>query len=168
MLRQVSPQEALKKKYPEQVACAVCADAEGNPNIIPLGWLMQTSFKPPMCAISVGHTRYSHDLIEARGEFVAAFPGEGYEDDVLYCGNHSGREVDKFANTSFTPEEAISVEPPLIGEAIANLECRVDGALETGDHTIFSGEIVAACLRDDAKRRIYNMGSHDLQPLPQD
>ncbi len=168
MLRQVSAQKALQKKYPEQVACAVCADAEGNPNIIPLGWFMQTSFEPPMCAISVGHTRYSHELIEARGQFVVAFPAEGSEDDVLYCGNHSGRDVDKFADTGFTPVEASSVEPPLIGQAVANLECRVDGALETGDHTIFSGEITAAHVNNDPKRRIYNMGSHDLQPLPRD
>lgn len=166
MLQQVSADEALKKKYPEQVACAVCVDAEGNPNIIPLGWFMQTSFQPPMCAISVGHTRYSHELIEAQGEFVAAFPAEGYEDDVLYCGNRSGRDVDKFADTRFTPQGASVVDVPLMAEALANLECRVDGALETGDHTIFSGEIVAAHVNDDAGRRIYNMGSHELRPLP--
>lgn len=166
MPEQVSADEALKKKYPEQVACAVCADAEGNPNIIPLGWFMQTSFEPPMCAISVGHTRYSHELIEQTGEFVAAFPPEGYEDDVLFCGTRSGRDVDKFAETSFTPQEARMVEPPLMAEALANLECRVDGMLDTGDHTIFSGEIVAAHVADADKRRIFNMGSHRLRPLP--
>jgi len=166
MREQVSAEKALKQKYPEQVACAVCADAEGHPNIIPLGWLMQTSFQPPMCAISVGNTRYSHELIESTGEFVAVFPPEGYEDDVLYCGNHTGRRVDKFAETSFTPVDARAVEPPLIAEALANLECRVDGALETGDHTIFSGEIVAAHVDPDRGRRIFNMGSHELGPLP--
>ena len=166
MLEQVSAGEALQKKYPESVACAVCADAEGNPNIIPLGWFMQTSFEPPMCAISVGHTRYSHELIEDRGEFVAAFPAEGFEEDVLYCGTRSGRDVDKFAETSFTPAESDAVESPLIAEAVANLECRVDDALETGDHTIFTGKIVAAHVNRGAGRRIFNMGEHDLKPLP--
>ena len=166
MCEQVPVKEAWQEKYPEQVACAVCAGADGQTSIIPLGWFMQTSFRPPMCAISVAHTRYSYELLQETGEFVAAFPAEGSEDDVLFCGTHSGRDVDKFAETGFTPVEASEVAPPLIAEARANLECRVDGTLKTGDHTIFSGRVVAAHINREAGRRIYNMGSHRLRPLP--
>jgi len=166
MLREVSVQEAWKRKYPEQVVCATCVDAEGRGNIIPLGWFMPTSFDPPMCAISVGHGRYSHKLISESGEFVVAFPTEGREEDVLLCGTRSGREVDKFAETGFTAAPARKVRAPLIVECLVNLECRVAGTLESGDHTIFCGEIVAAHVNDDAGRRMYNMGDYVFKPLP--
>ncbi|MFO7898337.1 MAG: flavin reductase, partial [Planctomycetota bacterium] len=74
MLRKTSCGEAMKRKYPEAIAWATCADEEGNPNAIALGWCMPTSGDPPMLAISVGLTRYSHELIEASGEFVVVFP----------------------------------------------------------------------------------------------
>ena len=167
MLKSVSVNEAWQRKYPEQVALATSVDPEGNADIIALGWFMTTSFQPPMCAISVGHTRYSHELISECGEFVAAFPAEGCEDDVLLCGTKSGRDCDKFAETNFTAAESSEVAPPLIAECLVNLECVVEGELETGDHTIFSGRIVAAYINEEAGRRIYNLGNgHTLRPLP--
>ncbi|MBS3763239.1 MAG: flavin reductase family protein [Candidatus Brocadiia bacterium] len=167
MLKEVSVDEAWKCKYPEQVALATCDDPDGAPDIIALGWFMPTSFAPPMCAISVGHTRYSHELITTTGEFVACFPTEGFEADVLYCGSNSGRDVDKFAETQFTASVGQQVSAPLIEECVVNLECVVEGTLETGDHTIFGGRIVAAHLNENAGRRIYNMGNgHTLKPLP--
>jgi len=166
MLKEVPVEEAWKRKYPEQVVCATCVDAQGLGNIIPLGWFMPTSFDPPMCAISVGHARYSHKLISESGEFVVAFPAKGYEKDVLLCGTNSGRDIDKFARSRFTAVAAKKVHAPLIQECLVNLECRVAGTLETGDHTIFSGEIVAAHVNDSAGRRIYNMGDFKFKPLP--
>jgi len=73
-MKEVSFEEAWKRKYPEQVSWAVSVDSEGKADIISLGWCMPTSFEPPMIAISVGKTRYSHQLISESQEFVVAFP----------------------------------------------------------------------------------------------
>lgn len=158
MRKEVRVQEAWKRKYPEQVVCATCVDAEGRANIISLGWFMPTSFDPPMCVISVGHTRYSHSLIRESGEFVVAFPVDGQQDDVLYCGSHSGCDVDKFAKSGFTAAPAKLVRAPLLEGCLVNLECLVRGELDTGDHTVFAGEIVAAHVDDEAGPRIYSTG----------
>ena len=112
-----------------------------------------------MVAISVGLTRYSHKLISESGEFVLAFPSEGMEDALLFCGTHSGRDVDKFRATGLTPVKAKYVKPPLIAEATVNMECRVVGSIRTGDHTIFVGEILAAYVSDEDKPVLFNVGN---------
>jgi len=159
LLREVPVEEAWKRKYPERTVLAVSISKDGKPNIITLGWNMPTSIKPPMVAISVGLTRYSHKLISESGEFVLAFPSEGMEDALLFCGTHSGRDVDKFRATGLTPVKAKYVKPPLIAEATVNMECRVVGSIRTGDHTIFVGEILAAYVSDEDKPVLFNVGN---------
>lgn len=159
MLKEVPVEEAWKRKYPERTVLAVSISKDGKPNIITLGWNMPTSFKPPMVAISVGLTRYSHKLISESGEFVLAFPSEGMEDTLLFCGTHSGRDVDKFKATGLTPIKAKYVKPPLIAEATVNMECRVVGSIRTGDHTIFVGEILTAYISDEDKPVLFNVGN---------
>jgi len=97
-----------------------------------------------MVAISVGKTRYSHELIMREKEFVLAVPGESVARDVLFCGTRSGRSVDKFAETAFTALGAKTVGAPLIKECVVNFECEVAGTLSTGDHTIFTCSVINA------------------------
>lgn len=161
-MKKVSVEEAWKRKYPEPVVLAVSVDAEGKANIIALGWCMPTSFEPPMMAISVGKTRYSHKLISECREFVVAFPSEEMAKEVLYCGTHSGRDVDKFKESGLVAVPAKKVRPPLIEGCVANFECKVVGEIETGDHTIFAGEVVAAHVSEEKKGRLYNLGNYNL------
>mgnify|MGYP000223934121 FL=1 len=160
MLKEVSVEEAWRRKYPERTVLVVSVDREGRPNIITLGWNMPTSGNPPMVAISIGHGRYSHKLISETREFVVAFPSEGMEDAIMFCGTRSGRDVDKFKATGLTPVKAKYVKPPLIGEATVNMECRVVASLDTGDHTIFVGEILTAYVSEEDKPVLFNMGKN--------
>jgi flavin reductase (DIM6/NTAB) family NADH-FMN oxidoreductase RutF len=158
-VREVSLDEATRSiGRPQRVMLAVSVDAQGQADIIPLGWHMQTSFNPLMIAISVGHTRYSHKLIAGCGEFVLAVASEQMADETLFCGTRSGRNVDKFSGAKLTALPARLVKPPLVGEAVANLECRVVSSHETGDHTIFVGEVVAAHASDESRRCLLAIG----------
>jgi flavin reductase (DIM6/NTAB) family NADH-FMN oxidoreductase RutF len=158
MLKDVSVGEAMKRKYPEAVAWATSVDEEGNPNALALGWCMCTSNDPPMLAISVGLTRYSHELIEKAGEFVVVFPSETMADATRVVGTRSGRDGDKMADAGVTLAPATQVRPPLVDDACANFECKLAGTLRTGDHTIFAGEVVAAHVGPESARRIYTLG----------
>ena len=131
-------------KYPERVVMAVCRRPGGGANIITLAWKMRTSFRPPLLAISVGLSRFSHGLILREKEFVLAVPGEKMAQAALFCGTNTGEKLDKFQAAALTPLPARLVGAPLIAEAAANFECRVTGSLKTGDHTIFTAEIVSA------------------------
>ena len=142
---------------PERVVWAV-SEYEGQRTICPLGWKMRTSFAPPMMAISVGHSRFSHDLITQSKEFVLAWPGEDLADATLLCGTRSGRDLDKFAETGLTPLPGRHVRAPLVKECVANLECRLAGAFDTGDHTIFAGEVLSAWMQDTPGRLLCSVG----------
>lgn len=140
----VSPDSARHFLHPSMVVLATSVDEEDNPNIITLAWAMPTSFSPPLVAISVGKKRYSHSLIKNAEEFVLNVPSQELLDEVQFCGSHSGSGTDKFEETSLTQEDSVEVEVPRIKECAANLECELLNELDTGDHTIFVGEIVAA------------------------
>lgn len=158
LLREVTAEEAWLRKYPERTVLAVSIDKKGKPNIITLGWNMPTSMTPPMAAISVGLTRYSHKLIHEGKEFVLVFPSIEMEEEVMYCGTYSGRDVDKFKETGLTPVPAKYVRSPLIEEGVVNMECKVVGELRTGDHTIFAGEILTAYVSEEPKKVLFNLG----------
>jgi flavin reductase (DIM6/NTAB) family NADH-FMN oxidoreductase RutF len=155
-VKEVNINEAWGRKYPEPVVL-VASMKDDKPNIIVLGWSMITSFSPPMMAISIGHTRYSHEIINQTKEFVLAYPCDDMGKEVLYCGTHSGRDVDKFKKAGFGQVASKQVKPPLIENASANFECKVVSQMDTGDHTIFIGEVVAAYINPEKKRRLYTL-----------
>lgn len=165
-LRRVPVAEALKRKYPEQIALAVSVDGAGRPDAITLGWAMPTSNAPPMVAISIGHTRHSHELIAKSGEFVLVFPSEAQAEACLVCGTKSGRDTDKIAAAGLRTAPAAVIRTPLLEGAVANLECRVRNTLVTGDHTIFAGEVVAAHVDDAAGGRVYNFSGKFVAAAP--
>ncbi|RJS84399.1 flavin reductase family protein [Candidatus Bathyarchaeota archaeon] len=159
-MKETSWSEAIRSKYPEPVVLVVSCDSNGKPNVMPAGWCMVTSGSPPMLAVSIGHERYTHKLIEETGEFVIAFPSEGMTDVIIYTGSHSGREVDKFKKCKIRTSPSRFVKPPLIEDAVACFECKVKGKLVTGDHTIFAGEVLASYISEKYKKRLYNFGDN--------
>jgi len=159
MQRQTEYGEAIARKYPEQVVIAVAKDAAGKCNPITLGWSMCTSGSPPMLAISVGLTRHSLGAIRHSRQFVVSFPSAQMARDALFHGTHSGREVDKLAECGTRTQPAAKLDCVLLADAVANFECELEGELQTGDHVIFAGRVVAAHVNEDASlRRLYIVG----------
>lgn len=165
---EVSWSEAIRKKYPEPVVLVVSCDREGKPDVMPAGWSMVTSGTPPMLAVSIGHGRYTHKLIEETDEFVLVFPNEEMTKMVEYTGSCSGSDTDKFADFGIETLKSKYVKPPLIRDAVACFECKVRGKFVTGDHTIFAGEVVASHVSERYKDRIYNFGSGTFRTVPKE
>jgi flavin reductase (DIM6/NTAB) family NADH-FMN oxidoreductase RutF len=80
-----------------------CCDAEGQPNIIAIAWLVPVSASPPLVGMGIRPTRHSYGLIQATGEFVINVAPHEIAQQAIFCGRRSGRNVDKFAATSLTP-----------------------------------------------------------------
>lgn len=142
---------------------------EDRESIITLAWQSPASASPPMAVISVGPSRYSHDLISDSGEFIINVPPFSLLKETIYCGSVSGKDEDKFQGAGLTPQPAQIVSAPLIAECIGHLECRVVKEISAGDHTLFLGEIVAASAAEglwdevwqvdqEAARTIHHLG----------
>ena len=127
---------------PERVVLVTSVDSDGRANIIAVGWKMRANLQPPVFAIGLGKKSWSGASILASGEFVLAVPRAELAREVMYCGTHSGREVDKFRETGLTPVPGRVVKAPLIEECLANLECKVTAVQDMGDHRVFFGEVV--------------------------
>jgi flavin reductase (DIM6/NTAB) family NADH-FMN oxidoreductase RutF len=131
------------------VVMVTCVKSEKNANIITIGMYMPISHDPRLVCIGVSPKRYSHHLIAESGEFVVNIPSLDLEEEIVFCGTKSGREVDKFIETGLTPIPAKMVNPPLIKECFGHLECKVVQTYTCGDHTLFVGKVVAASVDED-------------------
>ena len=135
---------AYRLLHPMHTVLVSCVDKTGKPNVLPLAWAMPTSRDPALVAISVAPRRHSHALIEETREFVVNFPTVDIVKETLACGRISGRNHDKFSETGLSPLPARKVKAPIVKECVAHLECKLHSQFETGDHTVFVGEIVEA------------------------
>lgn len=129
----------------------VTAGLEGEvPNIITIAWTGIMNSRPPTVYISVRPATHSHRLVRDSGEYVINIPTSGRVRETDYCGSVSGRDVDKFTQTGFTPVPAARVRAPLIGECPVNIECRVRQVVNLGSHDAFIAEVLAVHVNESA------------------
>lgn len=166
MIKEVSFLEAMKKKYPEWVVLVTTVDENGKPDVMPAGWAMVASYQPPMFAISIAHSHYTYRLIRNQKEFVIVFPSPGMEKVIEDTGACSGWNVDKFKKFKLNSLKAKEVTPPLLSGGVVNLECKLAGELEAGDHTIFLGKVVASYVDDDISDRLVNFSGKFAVAVP--
>jgi flavin reductase (DIM6/NTAB) family NADH-FMN oxidoreductase RutF len=153
---------AYRLLHPMHTVLVSCVGKTGKPNVLPLAWAMPTSNNPPLIAISMGLNRYSHRLIEETKEFVINIPTVDIVKETLACGRTSGKNHDKFSETSLTPVPARKVKAPIIKECIAHIECKLHSQFETGDHTVFVGEIVEAYAKEGVFTDKYDVGKAQM------
>ncbi len=158
MMKQVSASKALKHKYPEWIDLVVSRGKKGQVNVMPVGWSMITSGSPLLYAVAINMRHHTTQLIRETGEFVVAAPSAAMGAATLYCGTHSGRNGDKIEPSGLQLVPATLVRVPLLEGAVYNLECVLHTEVETGDHILFVGEVVAAHLDEDAGSRLMNFG----------
>ncbi|MCB5287816.1 MAG: flavin reductase family protein [Candidatus Cloacimonetes bacterium] len=135
------PEAYAKVHLPSKVALAVTGKPDGNYNLITLEWFMRTSIAPPMFAISVGHSRYSHDCLQDVRFFNLVFPSAGQKSLLSLAGSQSGRDIDKFSAGKVLSLPGKLHKLPVLKDAAAVFECEVVSQVKSGDHTIFVGEV---------------------------
>jgi len=134
-----------------------------KPNIITLAWVGTVCSEPPAVGISMRPERFSYNLINKADEFVVNLPRADQVDVVDYCGQVSGRDVDKWAACGLTPAPASKVRTPLIAECPVALECRVTHRLNLGVHDLFIGEVLAVQVDEEA---LDKNGKLDIRQVP--
>lgn len=164
MLRKVELTEAMTRKYPEWIVFVIAAGPDGRANLMPAGWVAFASGSPPMATVALHPKRHTHRLIEQSGEFVLAWAGVGQEEAVKLAGATHGWETDKFAQLGLKTVKAAVVKAPLLEGCAFALECKVDGRMTAGDHTVFAGRIVAAHVSDPPIPAILNFGKEQYLP----
>ena len=126
---------------------------KGRPNVMTMSWHMMLDFVPPVIACCVSEGDYSFAALRKTKECVIAIPTVDLAPKVIDIGNCSGEDVDKFAKFGLTALPAKEVNAPLIGECLANIECRVIDTRMVNKYCLFIMEGVQAWSDPDRKER---------------
>jgi flavin reductase (DIM6/NTAB) family NADH-FMN oxidoreductase RutF len=136
-----------KAKWIIEPGCVllVTSGSVDRANIMTFSWQTPLhSGEPCIIMLAINPQRYTYELIRSNGQFVLNIPGQELVDKVHGAGTVSGRRVDKFESLGLTAAPASKVEPPLIEECAAHLECRLVQTIDLGHHCILIGDVVYA------------------------
>ena len=139
--------------------CTGVVIVTGNEDGTLVGFAAQSfvslSLDPPLIAICPAKTSTSWPRIRATGHFcinVLADDQEAVSEEFA----QSGRAADVPWNTNTT-------SAPILGGAIAYVECALDAEHDAGDHTVAVGRVVAfETMRQDARPLIHFRGEYGL------
>jgi flavin reductase (DIM6/NTAB) family NADH-FMN oxidoreductase RutF len=130
----------LMKKFASNVAIITSKD-----NAMTCAWITRASFSPAMVSIAIAKSRASYKSIQKSKEFGACICST--EQNVLasVAGSCSGKEVDKIKvlkELGFNFYKGNKIDCLMVKETILNMECKVVGEVEAGDHVVFVGEVI--------------------------
>ena len=133
---------------------------KGRANIMTLSWFTMMDFEPPLVGMVMSESNYSFAALKATKQCVINIPTVELAAKVVGVGNRSGRRIDKFAAFGLTPRPARQVEPPLIDECYACLECRVTDARMAKRYNFFVLEVLKAWIDPARKhpRTLHHLG----------
>lgn len=130
------------RAWPVPVALVGCGTV-AKPNLISIATLGTVAIDPPVVSISIRPSRFSFRQILQTREFTINLAGTADIPLLQYCGDVSGRSVDKFRELKLTP---ISCPPlksaPMIAEAKVSMGCRVKRDFPHGSHQLFIADVI--------------------------
>jgi flavin reductase (DIM6/NTAB) family NADH-FMN oxidoreductase RutF len=147
---------------PRPAVLVTCVDTADKPNAISVAWHTPLSHDPPLVGISIGLTRYSHELIIATGEYVINVVGQEMQHAVEFCGEYSGRDCDKIPLAGLQLRPSKYLKTPVLEGALGYLECRVEQEVPAGDHTFFVGKVLSAEVQSKYFDQAWEPGNGDV------
>jgi len=139
--------ELSKAKWLVEPGCVVLVTSGTleNANVMTFSWQTPVNNADPcLVLLVINHIRYSYELIKQNHELAINVPGEELLEQTHFVGTVTGRNIDKFKESGLTPIPAKMVEPPLIEECAAHLECRVAETFKMQTHDLLVCEVVRA------------------------
>ncbi len=130
----------------------------GKNNVMSAEWTIRSSIDPFLITVFVGYERATYDMIKGSGEFGVSYCSDKQGELAHVAGNHSGRDVDKFALKDFSTFKAAQIKAPLIESSISAFECKVVSEYPVGDHAAFNGQVVEGYYSQDAKPLVFHVG----------
>jgi flavin reductase (DIM6/NTAB) family NADH-FMN oxidoreductase RutF len=108
-------------------------------------FVSQASLVPelPRILIGLANQHHSRALVEEAGGFALHLLGDEHLDWVWRFGLQSGRDADKLAGLS---SRIGTSGQPILTDALAWLECRVESRMATGDRTVYLAEVLDGAL----------------------
>jgi len=138
----------------------VTTTRNARPNIMTMSWHMMIDFEPPIVGCVISNRDYTFNTLKSTRECAINIPTVELAAKVVGCGNTTGRSIDKFRRFHLTALPASRIDPPLVGECYANLECKVVDSSMAAKYNLFILEVVKAWIDRAHKhpRTLHHLG----------
>jgi flavin reductase (DIM6/NTAB) family NADH-FMN oxidoreductase RutF len=129
--------------------------ANGELNLAPFSFFNAVSSEPPIVLFSAGRhfdrPKDSVTFAEESGVFTVNIVSEDLADAMNRSSGTYAPGEDEFVIAGLTPVMGTAVDAPMVGEAPANLECRVIDVIDIGAATrMVLGGVAMIHVREDA------------------
>ena len=111
-------------------------------------WVQQCSFEPPQIVAAFSKDRWVLKWLVHHASFTVNVLGEGQKNLLSHFGKGFGPEEPAFAGLAVTRGERSA---PVLNEAHAWLDCRVQEKVEAGDHVLVIGKVIGGAVLHDAR-----------------
>jgi len=101
-------------------------------------WVMQASFDPLQLALSINPGNASYPILHSGRSFTVNVLRRGQLALARRFGTRSGRDEDKLAGVPWRPAGRGA---PILTDALAWLECELEGSVRAGDHELVLGRV---------------------------
>lgn len=118
-----------------------CRGADGENNVLVVGYCCNCSYDPPMVMVGIVPSRYSYRMIKESGCFVVNLVDKSYQETFAYMGSHSKSDGDKLAAMNARLQDGMVVNAPILPDCPVNIECTVVDSIVTGSHEMFVGKM---------------------------
>ena len=130
--------------------CFLTTQYKGQVNVMTIAWVCPVSLQPPLLALAIHPSCYTHDMLKMAEQCVLSIPGRRLGRQIVQCGRLSGRDADKVEVTGLALDSSTRVDVPRIEGSLAHLECVVSDLGRPGDHTLFLVEAIGAWAEEEA------------------
>jgi flavin reductase (DIM6/NTAB) family NADH-FMN oxidoreductase RutF len=133
-----------------------CRAGDGVNGMI-ASWVTQVSFQPRLVAVGVKKERRSHDLIKEGGVFSLCVLDKNQSNQMGLFKGEKRIDDKTIEGVSY---EKLKTGAPVLKECVGFVECRLVHSVETGDHTVFIGEVVNEGVRGGDPLTVWDLGGH--------
>lgn len=135
--------------YP-QVPVVITSEFDGRIGGMPAIWCMPLSFNPPLVGVAIAPEHETYKMIMGARAFGINWLGFSHAGQIGELGETSAKAyTDKLSAAGFKTIKGMRTSQPLIQEASAALECRLNETHRTGTHELVVGEAVNAMANSD-------------------
>jgi flavin reductase len=121
------------------------------------------SLDPPLALVCINASSQVLEAIQASGAFAVTILGGRQE---LLAETFAGRAPSPDPNLSDIPHHTLLTGAPILVGGLAWLDCRLEQAHTSGDHTIFVGRVVAAGVAEGQDDPLLYFGSQYRRLAP--
>lgn len=132
----------------------VTSKHNGRENVFTVSWIGVASSHPEHVCIAINTKRLSYSMIKVSKKFCIGIPNKNLLQAVDYCGNNSGRDVDKFKECNLS--KTYLSDFILINECKMNVLCDVMQIIDLGSHSLFIAKVREKYTDVSDKNNIYD------------